>query len=210
MQANSARHLNTYIHKILELLKKNDRAMSYQEIEEKTGINVLGNIQLVRALKSNSKIAITQESIRFIPTFSIRSVEDLLEILKSSNGKEGIEMSKLCDSAVDISHFIQSLQSNNKIIILKDIDNSEVVFYNEMIVDPIKPSIKELWSSIKVPNHHDIVNQLSNAGLKNSEEQAFKKKKLSKQSKNKRNKRKIAITNTHVSGLDLNNMEDSD
>ena len=75
---------------------------------------------------------------------------------------------------------------------------------------PIKPEIKELWVSIKVPNHHDIVDQLSNAGLKNSEEQAFKKKKLTKQPKNKRNKRKITITNTHVSGLDLNNMEDSD
>ena len=119
-------------------------------------------------------------------------------------------MNKLNESGTDISEFIKSLLLNEKIIILKDIDNSEVVFYNEMNSKPIKPEIKELWVSIKVPNHHDIVDQLSNAGLKNSEEQAFKKKKLTKQPKNKRNKRKITITNTHVSGLDLNNMEDSD
>lgn len=210
MQSSHSRHLNTYILKILELLKKNDRALTYHEIEEKTGINVLSNAQLVRALKSNGKIAITQDTVRFIPSYEIRSSDDLLAILKEVNGKEGIEMSKLRDSAIDISEFIQSLLLNNKIIILKDIDNSEVVFYNEMVCKPIKPEIKELWASIKVPNHHDIVDQLSNAGLKNSEEQAFKKKKITKLSKNKRNKRKIAITNTHVSGLDLNNMDDSD
>lgn len=210
MQSNSSRHLNTYIHKILELLKKNDHALTYGEIEEQTGINILSNVQLVRALKANSKVLITQESISFVPTFIIRSVDDLLDILKGLNGKGGVEMSKLTDSPFDITGFVETLVSNKKMIILKDIDNSEIAFYNEMVCPPIKPEIKDLWASIKIPNHHDIVDQLSNAGLKNSEEQAFKKKKVIKQSKNKRSKRKIAITNTHVAGLDLNNMEDSD
>ena len=204
------RHLNTYILKILDLLKKSDKSLSYREIEEKTGINILNNVHLVRALRSNSKVEITQEFIRFIPSFVIRSIEDLLTILKEINCKEGIEMNKLSDSPFDITNFVQILNSSNKIIILKDIDNSEIAFYNEIDFPKIEPEIKALWGSIKIPNHHDIVAELSSAGLKNSEEQALKKKKPSKQSKNKRSKRKIAITNTHVEGLDLNNMEDSE
>jgi transcription initiation factor TFIIE subunit beta len=210
MQSDNSRHLNTFILKILEFLKKSDKALSYREIEEKTGISILSNVNLVRALKSNVKIELLQNSIRFIPSFIIRSVEDLIGVLKETKGKGGIEMNKLSDSPFDITGFVKTLVDSNQMIILKDIDNSEIAFYNEMNCPKIKPEIKELWVSIKIPNHHDIVEQLNIAGLKNSEEQTFKKKKISKQAKGKRSKRKIAITNTHVVGLDLNNMEDSD
>lgn len=208
--ADGSKHVNTFIHKILDLLKRHDRALSYREIEEKTGINVLNNVQLVRALKINPKVAITHESVQFLPSYTIRSTGDLLSILKEANGKEGVEMSKLLESPVDISPFINELAQQNKIIILKDIDNSEIVFFNEEPIPALKKEIKDLWASVKVPNFHGIAQELSESGLKGTEMHVLKKQRASKQTKQKKSKRRIAITNTHVKGLDLNNLDDSD
>lgn len=205
-----SKHVNTFVHKILELLKKYDKALSYSEIEEKTGISVLNNTNLVRALKSNPKINISHESIQFIPSYLIRSTEDLIKELKAVNGKEGIEMSKLLESPIDIKPFIDELLQQNKVIILKDIDNSQILFYNEDPIPIIKKEIKDLWESIKVPNIHAIGQELNEGGLKNSEIQVFKKQKAVKLNKNKKNKRRITLTNTHVKGLDLNDLDNSD
>lgn len=202
------KHVNTFIHKILEHLKKYDRPLLYREIEEKTGINILNNPQLVKSLRNNPKISITHESIQFIPSYTIRSTLELEETLRRVNGREGIEMDKLLDSPIDIRPFIEELVSIGRIIILKDMDNSEIVFYNEMTVPPMKEEIKKLWNSIKIPNFYDIASELSQLGLKGTEIQAFKRQKTVKQTNSKKNKRKIALTNTHVKGLDLNNLDE--
>ncbi|ELA42091.1 uncharacterized protein VICG_00940 [Vittaforma corneae ATCC 50505] len=208
--ADNSKHVNTFIHRILDFLKKHDRALSYSEIEEKTGINVLNNVQLVRALKINPKVAITHESIQFLPSYVVRCMEDLVSILKKVNGKEGIEMNKLLESPIDISPFINKLVQQDKIIILKDIDDSEIVFFNEEPLPTLKKEIKDLWASVKVPNLHDITQELSEGGLKGSETCVLKKQKATKQTKQKKNKRRITITNTHVKGLDLDNLNESD
>lgn len=207
---DSSKHVNTFVHRILELLKKHDRPLSYEEIEEQTGINVLSNVQLVRALRINPKIAITHSSIQFLPSYAIRNIEDLLNILKEANGKEGIEMSKLLDTPVDVTPFIEELTREKRIIILKDMDGSEIVFYNELPNPGLKKEIRDLWADVKVPNFHDIAQELSESGLKGPGMSVLKKERPVRQSKLKKGKRRVAITNTHVKGLDLENLGESD
>lgn len=92
-------------------------------------------------------------------------------------------------------------------IVLKDNDNSEVVFYNDMQVERVDEDIRELWRSIKVPVYQDLISQLNNAGLKKDKVEYTKKKVIIKKDKTKRYKRRIKITNTHVKGLDLSGMD---
>lgn len=207
---DDSKHLNTFVHKILDFLKRHDRALGYREVEENTGIDILSNPNLVRSLKTNPKILLTHQSIQFVPTYSIRSAQDLLNILKQVSSQEGIEMSKLEDSPVNIKGFVEALRSEGKIIVLKDLDGSEIVFHNENPFPHVKDEIKELWASIKVPNYHDITEELNNAGLKSSGNQTIRKIKPLKSVKSKKNKRRVTITNTHVKGLDLTGMDDSD
>lgn len=203
------KHLNTYVHKILEFLKTFDTAVDFKTIEENIRINILKNPALLKVLKANPKIVVKSNSIRYVPTFSIRSVHDLEEILKKVNGKEGIEMSKIEDSPICVKGFIEDLKRQNKIIIIKDMDNSEVVFYNESEFPKIDDEIKAMWNAIKVPNHYDIAKELGDSGLKTAENRTIKKIKVATKIQS-RSKRRINITNKHVKGLDLTGLDDSD
>lgn len=207
---NFERHVNTFVHKILEVIKKHDHPISYSEIEEQTGINVLSNLQLVRALKANPKIAITPDTIRFIPTYEIRTLQDLIDIFKNVSGKEGIEMSKLLDTPVDVTPFIEQLETQGKIIILKDIDGAQIAFFNDQPIPETNQTVKDLWASIKVPNMNDVIQELGDNGLRGPEVQVLKNQKPAKQLKSRKSRRRITITNTHVKGLDLDNLDDSD
>jgi len=208
--ADDSKHLNIYIHKILEFLKKLDRAVGYKEIEDNTGISILKHPDLIKAFRTNDKLLFENNTVRFVPSYVIRSVDDLLDILKTVNSQEGIEMAKLEDSPFDIKPFINQLKQENKIIILKDLDSSEIVFYNESVFPFVSEEIKSLWASVKVPNYYDIINELNQAGLKGSDNPTVVKNRVIKKTVSKKSKRRITITNTHVKGLDLQNLDDSD
>lgn len=208
--ADDSKHLNIYLHKILEYIKKQDRAVGYKELEDQTGVSILKNPYLIKSLRANEKILLENNSIKFVPAYVIRTKDDLLDILKAVNAQEGIEISKLKDSPFPIQEFIDQLIEENKIIMLKDLDGSEIVFYNESPFPSVSSEIKALWASIKVPNYHDITNELNEAGLKGSDNPTIIKNRIIKKTASKKNKRRITITNTHVKGLDLQNLDDSD
>lgn len=204
---NHPSHINSYVHRILDIIKKDDRPFTFKEIYNNVGVNLLANMPLMKALRNNPKIFIDQESLKFMPLYNIRSTFDLEEILKN-NGGEGIEMSKLSDSPVDIKPFVVELREQNKIFLIKDMDNSEIVFYNDLDVRPACAEIRGMWNMIKIHNYHDMVVELNSAGLKNASTQTVLKKAVVKKEPKKRSQRRIRITNTHVKGLDLSGMND--
>lgn len=200
------RHLNTYIHDIINLLKKNG-TMTFEEIRKETNINLLNNYNLVKALRNNQRIIFQDNSLSYKHTYLIKSLDDLEDVLVKVCNREGIELNSLKDSPCDIMPFIEELKEAKKIVVLKDNDNSEVVFYNEMQVERVDEDVKDLWRSIKVPVYQDLIAQLNTAGLKKDKVEYTKKKVIIKKDKSKRYKRRIKITNTHVKGLDLSGME---
>ena len=201
-------HLNSYIHKILDLLKKEDHPFTFKEIYSKLGVNILTNMPLMKALRNNPKILMDRESLKFVPLFNVRSTADLAGILREKSGVEGVELSKLADSPVDIRPFVAELGAQGRIFVLKDMDGSEIIFYNPLTVAPASPEIAQMWGSIKIPNYHDIIEELNTAGLKNASSQTVKKKAVAKKEPKKRSQRRIKITNTHVKGLDLSGLND--
>lgn len=210
MGSDDFKHLNSYLHRIIEFLKKEDRSFTFKEMYSQLGINILSNNQLVKALKNNPKIELSHETLRFVPLYRIRSTEDLECILHEQNAREGIELAKLADSPVDISPFVAELSAAGKIIILKDLDGSEVIFYNDYQHPRAQEEIWKMWNAVKVPNYHDIIEELSTAGLHGAFNQVAKKNVVIKKAPAKRSQRRIKVTNTHVKGLDLTGLNDSD
>jgi transcription initiation factor TFIIE subunit beta len=195
------RHLNTYIHDIISLLKKNG-TMTFEDIKSRTGIDLVNNYNLTKNLKNNQRIIFKDNTLSYKHTYQIKNKEDLINLISFSS--EGIELSNLRDSPIDINRLLEEIKS--KIIILKDNDNSEVVFYNDLEINQVDQDVRDLWIGIKVPPYQDLILQLNSAGLKKDKIQT-KKKMIIKKDKNKKYKRKIKITNTHVKGLDLSGIE---
>ncbi|ORD94551.1 hypothetical protein ECANGB1_539 [Enterospora canceri] len=95
-------------------------------------------------------------------------------------------------------------------IILRDLDGGEIVFLNQSVSnlpteDDVLDRIREMWESVPVPNYQNVLEELNRAGIKHQTEEA-KKEPVKKIEKRKKYKRRIKITNTHVKGLDLNNL----
>ncbi|KAI4292931.1 transcription initiation factor TFIIE subunit beta [Pancytospora philotis] len=204
-------HLNSDIRKIIDLLKKEDRGFTYREVQSKLGISILASSALAMALRNNSKIAVENDALRFVPHYSIRSVEDLRAVLLAAEGKEGVEVAKLVESPVDVAQFIAALRGEGVLITLKDMDGSEILFYDSQpSTAVVRPAIKELWNSVKIPSYHSIIEELNLAGLKSGYGQVAKKRAVVKKETKKRSQRRIKVTNTHVEGLDLTGMNDSE
>ena len=218
------RHFNSYLHKILECIKKEDREFTFNEVETRANIKI---VNMISALKNNKKVKIEGNTIRYIPEFNIKNKEDILEIVKN----EGIEMDRLCDSFVDVRKMMNvteerpmqvGVKKRSKIalppietddfIILRDLDGQEVVFRNEYVEgipdkDETYKRIVELYNEIEVPNYQNVCEYLKECGQKTKTE-PVKKKGIIKSTKKKKSRRRIKITNTHVEGLDLNDMQD--
>lgn len=208
MDSGLQRHLNSYIHSVINLLKKHDRPLSFEEIRRETSVDLHSNYTLLQSIKKNPRIVATHTTLMFKPLYSIRAVGDLRRVVRELNNEEGVEMSKLADSPVNISPFVEELRRRGEIIILSDLDGSEIVFNNEMQEAPVDPQIKSLWGQIRVPTYHDLIRELNTAGLKAESVENVKKKIVGKAKKGKRNRRKVRITNTHVKGLDLSGVQD--
>lgn len=202
------RHVNSYIHTIIQYIKPLDRRVPFEEIQRMTFINLNDNKKVLEMLNGNTKVEVGTDWVEFKPAYQIRNVEDLEKILKDTNCRNGIEMDKLIDSPVDIRKYVKELEEKGKIFVLKDTDGAEIVFYNKIQVEKCNEKIKNLWEEIKVPSYQDICKELSSAGIK-VEQKFYEEKKniVKKKSKVKKYKRKIKITNTHVKGLNLNDLD---
>ncbi|KAM0678117.1 transcription factor TFIIE beta subunit [Binucleata daphniae] len=137
------------------------------------------------------------------PLYQITNKDELLGVIRKAGRKEGIELSELLDSPSDINKYIQELIAENKMFIIKDMDGSQIIFYNELNIQKASPEVRELWSKVKVPDYQEVKRELKNAGLKSGNEEKKTKHIIENKKKVKRFNRKIKITNTHVKDLNL-------
>lgn len=204
-----SRHVNSLIHTIIQYIKTIDHPVTFPEIEIHTRISLQNNPKLLTALSTNPKVILTANTLQFKPVYSIRSEDDLHELIRNTNCKNGISLAHLLDSPVDVQSFVDSLRKKNIVFLLKDSDNSEILYFNPLnSVFAANIQIKKLYDDISVPSYTDILTELSSAGIK-VEKRYFEKRKnvVVKKNQVRRFRRKIKITNTHVKGLNLNDIE---
>lgn len=197
------KHLNSYIHSIISHIKQTAKPCSFTDINKNLKINLYQNPLILAALKKNPKIIIENDMVTFKPAYQILNKSDLLSVVKNARCREGIELNELLDCPTDINGFIAELISENKIFMIKDMDGSQIVFYNVLVMPKASDEVRELWSKVKVPDYQEVKRELKNAGLKSGNEEKTKKYVVENKKKVKRFNRKIKITNTHVKDLNL-------
>lgn len=197
-KASSKRHLNSYIHTIINYLRTKKEPVSFLELKEDLKINLMINPSLIQSLRKNPRIDISSNTLSFKPLYGLKSISDFEELL--INSREGVEYTDLLDSNSGIDKWIEVL--GPRVYVLKDADQSQILFWNPLVVEKAPSEVLELFQKVKVPNYTDLIAELSQAGLKIQRAESLKKKPMLKVS-GKKYKRKIKITNTHIKELDL-------
>ncbi|KAF7701512.1 General transcription factor IIE subunit 2 [Cucumispora dikerogammari] len=196
------KHLNTHLHKIITLLKETKNTYTLEQVSKITNTPLDTDPKLLNAVKQNDKIIFENNTCRFKHEFSYTNKQELLETLKNGPYKYGIEINKLLDCQLDAKDIINECISENTIITLRSADNSKLLFYNTLLVQPASPSTKELYQAVNITTYAEIFDELEKIGISKKTEKKETNIKATDNTK-KRPKRRIRITNTHIKGLDL-------
>lgn len=221
---SSGRHINSYIHSFITLLKIVDRPITLDELDSILGVQVMKqlpddvfkNIQLSDKVRRNDITGTYQ----YVHHHDIRSSEQLLRTLKSRylgppfcspyDTMRGLNMQDLKEGFQNILAEVDSLVRNKQIIACKSRagadDYERILFYNHDAnnYSSIDYDIKTLWHQQAVPAGSGLQESLKNAGMKAYGYVApiidmpslSQKRKVS--SSSKRPNRRIKITNTHL------------
>ncbi|KAI8977988.1 hypothetical protein BDB01DRAFT_801577 [Pilobolus umbonatus] len=200
-------HAMSQLYTVIQFLKDSDSPQSIVSIASRTKVDITNNPSLWDKLIHNDKIEYDNVSKTFAykPTYQIKSKEDLLALLIQKKKEGGMDYKDLKDSYSKLSSAVEELAAEGQILVVRNKDgNPRVLFHNDMQYNTaIDPEFKKMWSEIRIPDETDLPKALENAGLKTME--VFEKK-VTSESKPKRSKtrhKRIKITNTHLSHIDL-------
>lgn len=200
-------HAMSQLYTVIQFLKDSDNPQSVVSIASRTKVDITKNQALWDKLINNDKIEYdaANKTFAYKPTYQIRSKEDLLTLLISKKNEGGMDYKDLKDSYSKLSSAVEELASEGQILVVRNKDgNPRVLFHNNAQFNTtIDPEFKKMWAEIHIPDETDLPKALEQAGLKTME--VFEKK-ITSESKPKRSKtrnKRIKITNTHLSHIDL-------
>ncbi|KAI9482901.1 MAG: hypothetical protein EXX96DRAFT_556045 [Benjaminiella poitrasii] len=200
-------HAMSQLYTVIQFLKDSDDPQSVISIASRTKVDISKNQLLWDKLVNNDKIEFdaVNQTFAYKPTYQIKSKEDLLELLIQKKSDGGMDYKDLKDSYSKLSSAVEELAAEGQILVVRNKDgNPRVLFHNEAQYNtPIDPDFKKMWSEIPIPDETDLPKALETAGLKTME--VFEKK-VTSETKPKRSKtrnKRIKITNTHLSHIDL-------
>ena len=202
-ETGGQRHLNSYIHSVLSLLKLTDSPQSPQDIKDKISVDLMAHPNLFKAIAHNEKILYEDGKFSFRPVFSIETKEELLRLLFDyKQSGFGLEIEELRESCPELNLFVDELVLEGKVLRMYGKDKSlRFIFYNEYKAEPVDDSFKQMWNNLKVPNEFDLNFELTQAGLQPFQvyDNTIKKRQIEMvEKKKKKISRRIKITNTHM------------
>ncbi|KAG0758486.1 hypothetical protein G6F57_004478 [Rhizopus arrhizus] len=203
----TGQHAMSQLYTVIQFLKDSNHPQSVVSIASRTKVDISKNPALWEKLVNNEKIEYDSVNNMFSykPTYQIKSKEDLLSLLISKRKEGGMDYKDLKDSYSKLSSAVEELAGEGVILVVRNKDgNPRVLFYNDAQYNtPIDADFKKMWSEISIPDETDLPKALEEAGLKTME--VFEKK-ITAEVKPKRSKtrhKRIKITNTHLSHIDL-------
>ncbi|CAG8604854.1 658_t:CDS:2 [Rhizophagus irregularis] len=149
--------------------------------------DINANKELYNHMINNEKIHYNSvdHTFQYKPDYAIRSKEDLLNLLKERQEKEG------------------ELESEGKIMVIRLMKDGtpRLLYYNDLQFNtPMDKEFVEMFHNVKVPDESDLKKSLEGAGLRTMAvlENKTRAEDKPKQRKRKQPNRKIKITNTHL------------
>ncbi|EGF76488.1 hypothetical protein BATDEDRAFT_92664 [Batrachochytrium dendrobatidis JAM81] len=207
---------------IIMLLKAEEKPLTNNDMVRKLAMDIMDDEELFDLVRNNERIFYDGVNGTFeyrasliefeycvgiwaCPTYKIRSKEDLLELLKKNRDTTGMEVKELKDSCNGIFGYIEELDAEKSILIIRNRDESpRIVYYNnnQLHVDICK-EFKEYWHQVALPLEADISKELASAGLKSMEVIVMHKSAQGKAKTKAKRKTRFKLTNTHLEGIDL-------
>ncbi|KAL0074881.1 hypothetical protein J3Q64DRAFT_1757658 [Phycomyces blakesleeanus] len=195
------------LYTVIQFLKDCDNPQSVVSIGTRTKVDITRNQALWDKLVQNSKIEYNpvNKTFAYKPTYQIKSKDDLLSLLTSKKNEGGMDYKDLKDSYSKLANAVEELANEGRILVIRNKDgNPRVLFYNDMQYNTfIDQDFQKMWADIAIPDETDLPKALEDAGLKTME--VFEKKVVSeaRPKRSKTRNKKIKITNTHLSHIDL-------
>jgi len=210
-ETRSQRHLNSYVHAIVSLLKLVDRPLTAAEIRDKIRVDILGSEELLEALTNNERIeCLNNDVFAYKPLYRVRSKDDLLELLREKyRFGVGVEIADLREFYANVDESVQELIDSRQILCIKNKDGSQMSLYFNIVrlESVVDEEFRELWQNIQVPDDIDLQRELDKAGLKTMEVHdnrlPITHLKPKKKAAPKRFNRRVKITNTHLENIDF-------
>ncbi|KAK5672639.1 transcription factor TFIIE beta subunit, TFIIEB, Tfa2, variant 2 [Batrachochytrium dendrobatidis] len=192
---------------IIMLLKAEEKPLTNNDMVRKLAMDIMDDEELFDLVRNNERIFYdgVNGTFEYRPTYKIRSKEDLLELLKKNRDTTGMEVKELKDSCNGIFGYIEELDAEKSILIIRNRDESpRIVYYNnnQLHVDICK-EFKEYWHQVALPLEADISKELASAGLKSMEVIVMHKSAQGKAKTKAKRKTRFKLTNTHLEGIDL-------
>ncbi|KAH6561234.1 hypothetical protein BASA50_000240 [Batrachochytrium salamandrivorans] len=192
---------------IVMLLKAEEQPLTNNDMIRKLAMDVVNDSELFESACNNERIFYDRAkgTFEYKPTYKIRSKEDLLELLKKNRGITGMEVKELKDSCNGIIGYIEELDAQQSIIIIRNRDESpRIVYYNHNQLNlEISQEFKDHWHQVPLPLESDLGKELSNAGLKSMEVIVMNTYAQGKNKPKAKRKTRFKLTNTHLEGVDL-------
>jgi len=168
-----AEHTLSQFHRVLCFLKeKMDEPQTLEEINANK-FKIRPNDELYNIMISSEKIEFdsANRTFKYKPDHSIRSKEDLLNLLKERNDKStvprGMQYKELND-CIDLSNAIAELEKEGKIMVIRLVKDStpRLLFWNDLQYNtPMDKEFVKMFHSVKVPDETDLKKSLEDAGL---------------------------------------------
>ncbi|GBB92429.1 hypothetical protein RclHR1_02000010 [Rhizophagus clarus] len=203
------KHTLSQLHNVIRFLKeKVDVPQTAEDLKNNKIADINANKELYNHMINNEKILYNSvdRTFQYKPDYAIRSKEDLLNLLKERQEKEGVSRGmpyRELDDCIDLSNSIKELESEGKIMVIRLMkDNSpRLLYYNDLQYNtPMDKEFVDMFHDVKVPDESDLKKSLEGAGLRTMAvlENKTRTEDRPKQRKRKQPNRKIKITNTHL------------
>jgi transcription initiation factor TFIIE subunit beta len=201
----SGLHLSTQMHLAVEYIKQQDAPVPVAKLQEYLNFDIHGT--LLPLLKEIDRVRYDPktDTLEYVSLHNIRSLDDLLNFLRSQPTFKGVAVKELRDGWLGCLDAIAELEALQKILVLKTKkENAPRCIWANLggEMGLIDEEFCTMWSQVRLPDPDGLYQALLDQGLKPTGADPMELKKKPQQVEKKQKKaRRGKITNTHMKGV---------
>lgn len=200
----AGKHMNTQFLHAVEFLKKQEKPVTFEDLEGYLSSPVQ---PLIPLFMRNPHLKVGQNTVTYVSRLGVYSADDLMRYLQRMPTFQGVSVKELKDGWSGALPTIAKLEQEQQIIVLRNRkdDSPRLVWPNRGgRIGGIDPRFVSLWQSARVPSASELPKNLELVGLKPSSVDPTSIKLSMKPAQEKKRKQRAPrskITNTHMKGL---------
>uniref|UniRef100_A0A7S3EFD7 TFA2 Winged helix domain-containing protein n=1 Tax=Rhodosorus marinus TaxID=101924 RepID=A0A7S3EFD7_9RHOD len=206
--------LNMQIKSVLDVLRKELRPMTPEEIEKILGTDIVNNQELRKNVESSTKFLRERDGRwRWKSQYYIRNKDELLVFLRKRH--DGVPRAALDDCYKGVTDDMKDIINSKprEVIVLKNsTDKKEIVYpYESALSLPVSDDIRGMWETIHAPDRIEVHRYLIENGVKKGKVEDFPQLAINRRrprGQKARSNKRMKLTNVHLEGTGIDLQED--